>query len=753
MDEPSVLDYVKEKLAFWKASSIQIPAPEKETTAVSGEDSAPVSVLGSAVGIETGALDPLKPPEEKATGVRSDPAAQHYSPAGLLLSLAALALVLIAQSLLEPPSRGWTLSMFVYAIAAVLIGAAYFRDIVFPVNVPSDEQTAPIFTYRLTGILVGLVLMVLTFFFFGSSKEGDVPQFNIINTALWVLSIGYLIWAFWIPRGDGHGTSFWNKLKNFLAAPSWKIQLTRWGILLVLVAGMILFFRFYRLGDVPAEMVSDHAEKLLDVNDVLHGELRIFFPRNTGREAFQFYLTALMVKLFQTGVSFMALKLGTVICGLITLIYIYRLGNEIGNRWVALFALLFAGFSYWANIQSRIGLRFPLYPFFLAPTLFYLLRGLRQVKRNDFIFAGLWLGAGLHGYTADRIVPLVVVAGIIIYLLHRRGRDQRDYALWGLLIIALVSLAVFLPLFRFTLDHPDMVVFRSLTRMGDLERPLPGPAWQIFLQNTWNALVMFFWDDGDVWVHSVVHRPALDVISAGIFFIGLVLVGLRYIRKRNWVDLFLLVSIPLLLLPSILSLAFPNENPNLNRTAGAYVPVFLILAVGLEGLLSSIRRSLPSRLGVTAAWSLGLLLVVFSAINNFDLLFIKYDQSFRAAAWNTSEMGAVIRDFTHTLGKADNAWVVAYPYWVDTRLVGINAGYPTWDTAIDPQNFDITLNDPGAKLFLLNPQDMNGLSILQGLYPEGRYWIYPSRIPGKEFVVFQVPARDNMLLPDLSLAP
>ena len=148
-----------------------------------------------------------------------------------------------------------------------------------------------------------------------------------------------------------------------------------------------------------------------------------------------------------------------------------------------------------------------------------------------------------------------------------------------------------MPLFRLTLDQLDLIAYRSLTRLGDLERPLPGPVWQIFLKNTWNALVMFFWDDGEVWVHSIPHRPAMDMVSAGIFFIGLMLLLFRYTRKRNWVDLFLLVMIPLLLLPSILSLAFPNENPNLNRTAGAYVPAFLILAVGSESLLSAIKRS------------------------------------------------------------------------------------------------------------------------------------------------------------------
>ena len=416
-----------------------------------------------------------------------------------------------------------------------------------------------------------------------------------------------------------------------------------------------------------------------------------------------------------------------------------------------MFALLFAGFSYWANIQSRIGLRFPLYPGFLAPLLFHLVRGLRRSSRNDFIWAGIWLGIGLHGYTSYRIVPFVVVACIVIYLLHHRAPEMRRSAVWGLVILALVSLAVFMPLFRFALDNPQMVAYRSLTRLGSEERALPGSPVQIFVQNTWNALVMFFWDDGDVWVHSITHRPALDVIAAALFFIGLVLVVLRYLRKRSWVDLFMLISIPMLLLPSILSLAFPNENPNLNRTAGAYIPVFLILGIGLDGLLNAIKRSLPARTGITVAWVLGLALVVFSAFNNFDLVFNQYARSTRAESWNTSEMGAVIRNFDHSLGEAADSWVVAFPYWVDTRLVSINAGYPTRDMAISTDGIPATSVIQRAKLFLLNTQDQGGLAKLREIYPEGRFWVYKSRTPGKDFMIFLVPPRGS-ILPEGALA-
>jgi hypothetical protein len=291
-----------------------------------------------------------------------------------------------------------------------------------------------------------------------------------------------------------------------------------------------------------------------------------------------------------------------------------------------------------------------------------------------------------------------------------------------------------------------MFAQRSLTRLGETERPLPGPVYEIFFGNVWNAVTMFFYQNGDVWVHSVPGRPAMDVISAALFFVGLVLVLARYIRRRHWLDLFLLVSIPVLLLPSILSLAFPNENPNLNRTAGAYVPAFLLLAIGLDALLKGMKANLPGRLGTALAAVVAVMLLTFSAAANYELVFVQYDRLFRSSAWNSSEMGAVIRAFDQSAGDGENnAWVVAFPYWVDTRLVAMNAGFATRDAGLPPERLAETLPDPGAKLFLVNPADQQGLVILLQLYPEGRYWLYDSHTDGKDFFVFMVPPRANLM--------
>jgi hypothetical protein len=98
----------------------------------------------------------------------------------------------------------------------------------------------------------------------------------------------------------------------------------------------------------------------------------------------------------------------------------------------------------------------------------------------------------------------------------------------------------------------------------------------------------------------------------------------------------------------------------------------------------------------------------------------------------------VIKDYTGSFVKPENAYVVAYPYWVDTRLVGINAGFPTRDFAVWPQQFPETLSQTGPKLFIIKSDDTNSIGLLKQLYPEGYLQLYPSKFENKDFYLFTV---------------
>jgi hypothetical protein len=233
------------------------------------------------------------------------------------------------------------------------------------------------------------------------------------------------------------------------------------------------------------------------------------------------------------------------------------------------------------------------------------------------------------------------------------------------------------------------------------------------------------------------------VVCAAIFVLGAGLLFFRYLRERHGLDLFLLLSIPLLMLPSILALAFPIENPALNRTGGAIVPVFIIVGIALDGLLTGVAErlsvSMSKRTASTVAVLLGALLFYASAAQNYDLVFHQYREEYIAANWNTSEMGKIMADFAGLSGTSDTGYVIPYPYWADTRLVGIEAGFPTKDYAIDPAHLADTLAEPRMKLFILNRDDQKSLDELTNLYPNGIESTYHSMEPDKDFLLFLVP--------------
>jgi hypothetical protein len=311
------------------------------------------------------------------------------------------------------------------------------------------------------------------------------------------------------------------------------------------------------------------------------------------------------------------------------------------------------------------------------------------------------------------------------------------------MILVMVSLIVFLPLLRFMTESSDnmsIVLYRSMTRISNTETPFPGNPVVIFLDNMRRVMTMFAWDNGNTWVHSVTSRPALDLVSAPLFYLGYILILFRYITRRKWEDGMLLLAVPMLLLPSAMSLAFPAENPSLNRTGGAVIPVFIIAAITLDAIMRAVRGWLPGSRGRVAAWAAAGVLLAVAIQANYDLVFVQYDRQVRASAWNTSELGGVIRGFADSVGSENQAWVIPWPHWVDTRLVGINAGVYIRDYAIPRELLAETLHTPGPKLFLLHPDDQETLGELYRLYPEGADRRFVSTVPGKDFIIFLAPA-------------
>ena len=404
-----------------------------------------------------------------------------------------------------------------------------------PPIVRARETVLDLSASRVIAALLGTVAVGLTWMF------NDRNLFTVAGVIFWALSVLLWVWALapagWTPISGVQAV--WHWLRSQRLRLSWT--------LVALIAIMIVgaYFRLNDLSSTPPEMTSDHVEKLLDVNRVLHGTTNVFFANNHGRDAIQFYLLAAMSYLPGLSLNFTLLKLATVLEGLITLPVLWWMGREIigkdeprlGNA-VGLVLAALVAVSYWHEMLSRLGLRIVLTPLFTALVIIFLARGLRHNKRSDFLWAGIALGAGVYAYQSMRILPLAVVVGVGIALIFslRSLRDRRQMMM-NLAALVIVSFVIFVPLFHYSVEYPEDFWRRTSGRLfgdeltqttdenGDLVMRVPSMQERIvafdknipvLLDNFRNALLMYNWKGDVAWINNAPNHPAFDVFTGGL---------------------------------------------------------------------------------------------------------------------------------------------------------------------------------------------------------------------------------------------
>ena len=540
------------------------------------------------------------------------------------------------------------------------------------------------------------------------------------------------------------------RLWKLPSATAWKDAL-RSGVLLIrthwvtiALLGILLlafFFRVNQISTIPSDPESDHVEASKDVWDILQGEYRIFFPRNTGREPTQFYLTALLSKVL--GYGWLTLRLTMALVGVLNVIPMYLLGKELLDRRFGLIAAFLVAISYWHVIISRIGLRIVFSPLWTAATLYALLRAFRTRRRNDFLLAGACLGAGLFGYYAFRIMPLLVIVFCLVKLLIDRGPGFRfgQFAA-NVTLLVVTSALVFLPMLRYMYDDPKTYWYRALTRTTGLEVSTEHNDAKVFADNVKRALLMFNYEGDDAWPESVPTRPALDYVSGGLFLLGATYVLYLLLVKRNPLAVYLLVAMFILLLPCTLAISFPNEVPS-NLRASAVIPVMLVL-VALPAYLvaKQVVHGLRGGLGILLVLVLGGLMLGQAVKLNYQTYFTDYREHYRHSAWNATDMAKVIDSFATLYGGRQNAYLICTAYWIDGWGISLVMGDIEWANFLfQPSDLEPHLADPRNRLYIYNPINREAEQWLLEHYPHGQLMRFQAFSADKDFMIFFAPAQ------------
>jgi hypothetical protein len=660
--------------------------------------------------------------------------------AGLRLP-SALILTIAGQAVLIYNPEGYRLGLLLLALGVAAFVGNLWYDHLF--GLPRAQQALAESRLSFRWGLLGLSLVTGAFGFWDAHDN----TFRLAGVVAWFISVAAWLASTWEWRTTPAEwfTGVRARLAPLLRAEGLNVRITRMAALAALVLVVGAYFRFAQLPTIPPEMTSDHIEKLFDVHDLVNGDNRIYFERNTGREPIQFYFAAFLVNVFNTGFTYLTLKITSSVAGFLMLPFIFLLGRELQDDRFGLLAMAMAAISFWATAISRVGLRFPLTPLFVAPVLLFLLRGIRRHSRNDFLLSGLFMGIGLYGYSTIRIVPVALLAVLVWFFIWPQPAATRRRLIANAILMFATTFIVFLPLYRYATSPNNIFWYRSISRLGSSEQPINGNPIVVFLQNNWNGLRMFNWLGDQVWVNTLPGKPALDTISGALFLCGVAFLLARLIVRRDRVAGALLLLVPSLILASTLSLAFPDENPSVVR-AGAVIPVvFLIVAYPLWLLWQRLLQVWPGATGrLLGVVCLGGL-VGGAALINSNMYFVQYPAQYIGSAQNASEIGAVVHDFATTVGSYDRAWICLHPYWADTRAVGIYAGDIGWEQVMPPEEFTKLQGDPRPLLVILNPRGKQCIAAMRADFPTGKLSLIRSaRGTDRDFLAYFVPGTTDL---------
>lgn len=582
----------------------------------------------------------------------------------------------------------------------------------------------------------GIGLAVLAYSFAGEN------QFTSDGVLAWVTGVGVLLYTFWEP------VKTWDDWRVWFASLSDQVRkvfsdgvrIPPRIILLALVLFVGAFFYFYKLDTIPAEMVSDHAEKVLDIREIVNGARPVYLLRNSGSEPLWSYGVAVLVGLGDRPLNFVMLKFASALFGWLFIPALYLLARELFDDDVALIAAAFAAIAQWMLGLGRSGLPFATTPLLVTLLLWFLLRAIKYQRRNDFLVTGILLGIGFYANEPFLVAPILVVIFLVtaLILMPAVRRNWRIY-LQNSFLLFVVAVAVLAPLVRFVDDSIEVFFYHTTTRMAGNAPFLFGNAFPVFTQNLANALVMFNAGGDGSWLVGTPNAPALDYVTGGLFILGIAFALYRLVKSREMIFVFLFLGLVVWLIPSAISLVNPLDNPSLVYAAGTLPIVLIFPALAVAWGARVVSVSLPPR---WRGWVLGALIVVLfglSARANYENYFNAFDALYRKATWNASEIATIARGFTESIGDSTHVWLIGFPYWVDARLVGIELEQDRWSQVL--ANADQALaqqNEPLPKLYIFNISDRASLTRLREIFPNGQERVYRSLVPSHDLFLFYV---------------
>jgi 4-amino-4-deoxy-L-arabinose transferase-like glycosyltransferase len=378
-------------------------------------------------------------------------------------------------------------------------------------------------------------------------------------------------------------------------------------------AALVLFFLFFRLGDIPSGLFVDETSVGFNARaigrtlaDQYGVTLPLFFRAlDDYRSPLYVYTAALTEALL--GPSPLSVRLVPALYAVGTALLLYSLlrtltGKSALARWIALLSLLTPSLFFYARVCFEASC----IPFWIVLALLLLLRFERRPTWQAAAWAGFGMGFVTYSYATGRLLAPLMVATAAAFA-------YRDPAMRRHLPVLLGAAALTaIPMGAFVLAHPRRLETRFELISVWNDHPTAWVAAKriagTYLQHLFSPDFLFRSGQPNLWHNSGTGVLPLWLLVPMVF-------GLVALWRRRQSPFACFLGVLLLLSPIPVALTFENL-PNTSRFLH-FVPLALILgALAISDWIDAARPS-RSLLALGCAWALfegGLYLYAYFAI-------------------------------------------------------------------------------------------------------------------------------------------
>jgi len=368
-------------------------------------------------------------------------------------------------------------------------------------------------------------------------------------------------------------------------------------ILLVAITLIAATARFWHITVLPPGLHFDEAFENVQALSVLHGQgMPVFFEGNYGVEPTLIYLIALFYAIagpYAIAGRLIAAAVGSATVPALHLLVrtVYRKEGRDRAVLLGLLSALTLAVLYWHVHFSRMGIEPILVPLNAILALYFLWQALETARLLPFILAGALVGFGPYTYPAGRLLPILVAAVGIHWLIANHERlasgARRVRYVRGIALAFAAAALVFAPLAVYFAHHPALLTQR-ISQVGVVAEGAGSESPDEAIARNMESTLKMYSVEGDRDPrNNLPGRPVVDLLWALFFFVGLAACLTRALRPPYGMVLWWLV---IMSIPTMLS----EYAPHFRRALGASPAVALALGLGVLTLLEWLIPNPPS---------------------------------------------------------------------------------------------------------------------------------------------------------------